>query len=133
MRQRIVRRNEEGSALIEGTLVMPFILIVVVPTLLQFGLWYHANTAAKVAARQGAVAASYPEVPPAEGEVVALAFVEQQASRMLRNPTASVAVAGEYVRVDVRGQAVRLVPFVSLDVGGSAEAVVERFRSETER
>lgn len=127
------RRDESGSALIEGTIVVPFILLVVIPALLQFGLWYHANTAAKVAAREGAAAASYRGVPAQKGEQVAAAFIEQQARKTLLDPTTEATNTGDVVRVEVRGRATRLLPFLSLEVHATAEAIVERFRAETER
>lgn len=125
------RRDDAGS--IDWTIVVPVFIVFVIPLLLQFGFKYHARVAAKVAAREGAAAASFRGVPLDEGARVALEFVRQQAASELRAPAAHATAGRDSVRVEVSGQAVRLVPFVGLGVHASAEADRERFRPESER
>lgn len=124
-------RTDRGS--IDWTIVVPVFLVFVIPLMLQYGLTYRARTAAKIAAREGAAAASYRGAAVDEGERVAADFIRQHGRESLFDPTIEATVRADSVRVDVRGRAVRLVPFVSTEVHASSEAVLERFRAESER
>ena len=124
-------RSDRGS--IDWTIVVPVFLVIVIPLMLQYGLTYRARTAAKIAAREGAAAASYRGATADEGERVAAEFINQHARETLVDPVIEARVGVDSVRVDVRGRSVRLVPFLPMEVKASSEALLERFRAESER
>ena len=45
-------RDERGDATIEAVLVVPVLLLMIM-TVIQFGLWYHASHTLKAAAQEG--------------------------------------------------------------------------------
>ena len=115
----------------ELAVVFPALLLVLLGVF-QFAAWYLAGEVALGAAQEGARAARLRAGTQADGQAAAWRFIEQANGGHLRAPAVRVERGVEDVRVEVTGEAVSLVPGVSLPVRHTAAGEVERFRGEGE-
>jgi len=128
--------RERGATAIELAMLTP-ILIVVIFLTIQFALLYHARHVALAAAQAGAriaraTAASDPDWrEPARRK--SIDYIRAIGPGLLERPSAVPLVrsdaAGNPVEVgiEVRGGAVRLLPFLTLQVSERSQGAVERF------
>lgn len=110
----------------EAVLVAP-VLILLIFTVIQFGLWYHASTVSRAAAQEGVRVARVVNGTAADGETTTRDFLAQTAGSTVQNPSVTVARSADVAEVTVHGTVTALVPGLNLGVTGHATAPVERF------
>ncbi|MCX4451685.1 TadE/TadG family type IV pilus assembly protein [Streptomyces sp. NBC_01789] len=106
-------------------LIVAPVSLVLLATLLQWGIYAMAQTNAHTAARKGAATAAMHEGSLSDGTARANAWIAQIGVVK----SASVSTAGstpDRVRITVRGTVVTMVPGLELTVTQSAEQPVER-------
>lgn len=118
-------RGEGGQATTE-VMVFP-VLLLLFSVVVQFALWYHAGSVAQAAAAEGVRAARAAGSAPA-GARRAEAFLAELGPSVVVAPKVVAERGPERARVEVTGQAVRLLPLLPLPVRAAAESPVEAFR-----
>jgi Flp pilus assembly protein TadG len=117
-----------GSVSLEIAILAPALLVLVI-TIVQAGLWFHARNLAQSAAREGATAAASYTATTSAGLARARAFLSEQAGDSLSAATVSTAGStATLVRVEVTGRALSVLPGVpGMTVTQTATAPSERF------
>ena len=110
--------------------LMPALLFWIM-LIVQVGLWYHAKQIADTAAAEAVDAAQAPAGLAADGEVAALAVLDQAGN--LRHVEVTVTRGADRVLAVVTGAAPQLVPGFSWSVTGRSDAPIERFIPEDDR
>ncbi|MBW3613689.1 MAG: pilus assembly protein [Actinobacteria bacterium] len=123
--------DERGDALTEMVIATP-VLIMFISAVMQVVLWGHATHVAQAAAAEGARAARVAEGTEAAARERAAAFLRQAGADMVLDPVVDVALDDRRARVEIRGRAPQLVPFLRPAVHAVAEGPTERFRSPRE-
>lgn len=141
--------GEGGASSLELAIVTP-VLFALIGTVVQVGLWYHAQAIGLAAAQEGARAARLPAAsePAADAAGVARArsYLDQLGSDVLRRSTVQVtpergaanarasSLGGvtDVVSIRVRGDVVSVVPGFTLSVDEVSTVPVERFRGDQE-
>lgn len=123
-----MRRNEQGEATTETVLVIPA-LILLIFTVIQFGLWYHASSVTRAAAQEGVRQARVAGGTSASGQATAESFLQQTAGSLINNSSVIASRDANTTAVSVNGTVISVVPFLHLPVSGHASAVTERFRA----
>lgn len=124
----MLEQSERGEATTEVVLVVP-VLILIIFTIIQFGLWYHASDVVRSAAQEGAQAARVQGASASTGEATTRSFLTQVAGSTVDDPTVTATRGIDTVDVTVRGKVASVVPYLHLNVSGHASAPVERFRA----
>lgn len=132
MQTNLVRRlalrrehGERGSSTIETVVIYPVILLLVF-TMIQTGLWYHSREVALHAANAASTAASAEYATDSEGHAAASAFVTRAGA--LQDVAVVVNRTGEVVTASVSGRAPSLVPGVQLPlITQTSTAAIERY------
>ncbi|GEA89065.1 TadE/TadG family type IV pilus assembly protein [Cellulomonas cellasea] len=112
----------------ELALLFPALLLVVT-SLVQYGLWFHARSLALAAAQHGvSVARSY-DADHSTAPAAARAFVDAHGADTLVNVATTPMSAGPgEVGVEVTGRAISILPGIpGPPVRQAAEAPIERF------
>ena len=122
MRRRL--HGEEGDAVTETVILVPVLLLLIM-TVVQFGLWYHAKQVATAAVTRAVDVARLPGATPDAGEREAADVLAGAGT--LSDPVVHVERSAEAATAEVHGQAPRLVPGFTWQVGARATAPVERF------
>lgn len=143
--RRVRTGFDRGSTSLELAIVTP-VLFALIGTVVQVGLWFHAQAIALAAAQEGARAARVPAASEPEadaaGRARAKAYLDQLASDVLVPSSvqitperAAVSAAatgqggiGDVVSVRVQGKVISIVPGLSLSVDEVSTVTVERFR-----
>ena len=99
-------------------------------SIIQFGLWYHANNVAEAAAQQGVRATRVSGGSAAEGQQRAEAFMADNAPSLVGDRTVTVIRTADIARVEVSGSLAAIVPGLHLPVRAEAESPTERFRED---
>lgn len=133
----------------ELAIVTP-VLFSIIGTVVQLGLWYHAQAIALAAAQEGARAARVPAAsePAADaaGRTRAQDYLDQLANDILiartvritpeRTQASARAVSlggiGDVVSIRVTADVISVVPFLTLSVDEVSTVTVERFRGDQE-
>ena len=123
--------GEAGGATVELVLATPALLLLVM-LIVQFALWQHAVHVAEAAAQEGARAARLEGGTREAGQRRAEAFLAALGPGVLAHPRVTAYRDRQTARVEVRGEAVTLVPGVRLPVRAASHAPVERFRPAAE-
>jgi Flp pilus assembly protein TadG len=130
----LVRRRrghgEAGIATLAAVLVMPAVVLVIM-TVAQAVVYYHASHLATAAAQEGVRAAQSRHATEADGQAHAEDFLAQAGPSLVLGPTVDVTRTADTARVEVRATAARLVPGLSLDIHAVASGPVERFVGDT--
>jgi len=122
-----MRRQDRGSVTLEVSILAPILLLVIF-TIVQVGLWSYARSLALGAAQEGVAAGRAYGAPPQAGRARALAFLEAFAGDSLVGGTVASSVDAANVRVEVRGRALSVLPGVpGLPVHQHAQGPRERF------
>jgi len=125
-------RGDVGSVSLEVAILAPALLVLVI-SIVQGGLWFHARNLAQAGAQEGATAAASYTSTPTAGITRARAFLTEQAGDSLTST--SVTASGStptLARVEVTGRALSLLPGIGgMTVTASAAAPVEHFTSST--
>jgi Flp pilus assembly protein TadG len=125
----VVRRRlsgERGAASVELAVTFPVVLLLVM-TLIQAALWFHARSIALGAAQEGAREGRVQPASTARAESAAEGFLDQTASDLLTGRTVTVAGSPTSIEVTVTGTSISLFPGLSgWSVTQSAVGPVER-------
>jgi Flp pilus assembly protein TadG len=127
---RTRRFRDDGLTSTELAVLMP-VVIALVLTPIQIGLWWHASQVADAAAREAVDAAQVEGAGEADGREAAERFLT--AAGNLNAPTVTVTRTTDVVTVEVVGRAPRLIPGLDWQVTAVAVGPVERFIPEPER
>ncbi|HEX2317194.1 MAG TPA: TadE family protein [Thermomonospora sp.] len=125
-------RTDRGVSSIELALLTPALILVIL-CVIQFAMVYHARHVALAAAQSGArVARSDLNGGwKAEAEAKARASVQHYGANLLTDLRARATTDGDDNRwVDVRGKAVRVIPFMTFRVHQRAGGPIECFRPD---
>ena len=125
------RPRDAGAVVAELAVVFPALMLILLGVF-QFAAWYLAGEVALGAAQEGARAARVRAGTEADGSASAWRFITQANGGQLLDPQVTVTRGPDQVRVEVSGQAVSLVPGLTLRVDHTAAGEVERFRGEGE-
>jgi Flp pilus assembly protein TadG len=125
------RHGERGATTTELVVVMPF-LILLVFLVVHVGVWLHATQIARAAAQEGARAARVETGSAEAGQARAEAFLAGLGDSVLEDEIVTVDANGDTARVEVRGRALAVLPFLHFDVVATSEGPVERFRNPDE-
>ncbi|GAA3570673.1 TadE/TadG family type IV pilus assembly protein [Amycolatopsis ultiminotia] len=134
--ERIVRRafsrakaSADGGSESAGLAVLFPVVLVLILSAVQGGLWWHAHAIVTQAAQAGVDAGRPVDGTNATAAEAARSFAARAGRGVLTNPAIRATVSVDTVRVTVSGTAARLVPIPGLDfrVEASARAVRERF------
>ena len=125
-------RGDSGASTLEWALLTP-VLILVILCVVQFAMVYHARHVALAAAQSGArVARTQPDgggwqdaaVSKATGDVDAIG------SQLISGLRVSAGETGDQRWVEVSGEAVRVVPFMTFRVSQRSQGPIECFRPD---
>lgn len=108
------------------------VLLFVILSVVQFGLWYHAAAVAKAAVAEGLRAASAEAGTETDGTATTQSFLAQAGPTIVRDVQLSVRRDPSVARVELRATAANVVPGLRLRVHALAQAPVERFRSRSD-
>lgn len=128
-------RDERGSSTATAVIMFPILLIILM-TLVQWGLYFHAQSLADAAAQDAARAAQGVDGTPADGEAVAAALLDRaRESGLLQDVKVEVTSVAGTVRAEVTGQVRSLVPIPGLSsrVHGVSQGPAEDFVAEDRR
>ena len=128
-------RDESGSATASFVVLFP-VLVVMFMALVQWGLYFHAQSLVDAAAQDGSRAAQDAGGTPEDGRAVADQLLsDATGSGLLENLTVDINDANGSVRATVRAQVRSLVPLPGFDltVEGVSEGSKERFIGENDR
>lgn len=106
-------------------MVMPMALLMLL-TLVQAGIWFHARSAAQHAAQSGVDAERVHNAPPGAGSSAAHDVLRRMGGSVT-SPSVTVERAGEQVSVRVDGEAILLLPGMNVRVSQRVQAPVEEF------
>lgn len=125
----MVRRRlsgERGAASVELAVTFPVVLLLVM-TLIQAALWFHARSVALGAAQEGAREGRVQPASTARAEAAAEGFLDQTATDLLTGWDVTVAGSPSSIEVTVTGDSISLFPGLSgWSVAQSAVGPVER-------
>lgn len=120
--------NDTGSESVGLAVLFPVVLLLILSAV-QGGLWWHAHAVASQAAQAGVDAGRPVGATTATADQAARSFATRAGSGVLTAPEVEAAVTAENVQVTVSATAPRLLPIPGLDieVSATARAVKERF------
>lgn len=110
-------------------MILPVLLLVVL-TLVQFGVWYHANAVAKAAVAEAARAARAEGATDEDGRSRGSEFLAQAARTIVVDPQLTVSRDAEAVHVELRAVAANVIPGLRLPIRAVAQSPLERFRTD---
>ena len=122
-------RGDRGSVTLEVSILAPVLLLVVF-TIIQVGLWSYARSLALGAAQEGVAAGRAYRAPAESGRARALLFLDATAGDSLVESAVTSTATAATLRVEVTGRALSVLPGVpGLPVRQHAEGPIERFTS----
>ena len=122
---RLWREKERGESVIELVIAVPVLLLLVF-TIVQFTLVWHAEQVAQAAASQALAAARVQGGTQAGGQAQAEQILNQVAGGTLPTRVVSVQLGADQADVDVSGTSESILPFFTLHVHAEAAGPVER-------
>jgi Flp pilus assembly protein TadG len=128
-------RDETGAATASFVILFP-VLLVMFMALVQWGLYFHAQSLVDAAAQDGGRAARDAGGTAEDGRAVAAQLLaDATGSGLLEQVTVDINDSNGVIRATVRGQVRSLVPLPGFDltVEGISEGPGERFIAETNR
>lgn len=127
-------RGERGSVAVELAIVAPALMLLVLGVL-QFGLWYHAQSVVETAALEGARVAAAEDGTAVAGRTRALEVLQEGLGQAAEDEGATVLIGQDAARVEVTAQLPGLLPIPGLrsfSLSSEATAFRERFRPAEE-
>ena len=119
--------RDRGSATLEVSILAPLLLLVVF-TIIQVGLWSYARSLALGAAQEGVAAGRAYQSSAEAGRARAQAFLDATAGDSLVGSVVTTSATAGSLRVEVTGRALSVLPGVpGLPVRQRAEGPLERF------
>ena len=125
-------RADTGSESVGLAVLFPVALVLVL-SIVQGGLWWHAHAIAAQAAQTGVDAGRPVSATSGTAEQAARAFTDRAGHGVLTTPEVDATGTGESVRVTVSGATTRLLPIPGLEIRviATAQAAKERFTVPT--
>ncbi|MFI6321598.1 TadE/TadG family type IV pilus assembly protein [Nonomuraea sp. NPDC050556] len=121
-------RNDRGSAPLEAAVVYPVALLLIL-LVVNTALYFHARNIALSAAQEGLRVGRAHGSSTGAGQGAAQRVISQVGSSFLLGPSVSVSRTGDTFEVEVRGEAISLVPLLTLKVEQVARAPIEKWTS----
>ena len=120
--------GDSGSESVGLAVLFPVVLLVILSAV-QGGLWWHAHAVAAQAAQAGVDAGRPVGATTTTAADAARSVTARAGSGVLTTPQVHATVTADTVQVSVSGTAIRLLPIPGLDirVDANAQAVKERF------
>ncbi|WP_316784363.1 TadE/TadG family type IV pilus assembly protein [Streptomyces sasae] len=126
-RDRAARsRTDRGSGSVEVA-VLAVVVLMLVFTILQVGLFFHARKVAQSAARQGVDTGREFGSSPADGVAQAEDFLTRFGGSVQGASVSSAGSTAEELRITVTGHVATLVPGLELTVTQDAHGPIERW------
>ncbi|MCZ4125767.1 TadE/TadG family type IV pilus assembly protein [Streptomyces sp. H39-S7] len=119
-------RSDRGFASVEFA-TLAVVVLALIFTALQVGLYYHARKVAQSAARQGVEAGRAFGATPDDGVRQADDFLSRFGNSVRDAQVSSAGSTPEQIRITVTGHVATLVPGLELDVTQFADGPVERW------
>lgn len=119
-------RGDRGFGSVEFA-VLAVVVLALIFTAIQVGLYYHARKVAQSAARQGAEAGRQFGASEGDGVAQAQTFLARFGGSVQGASVSSAGSTAEEIRITVRGSVATLVPGLTLDVVQHADAPIERW------
>jgi Flp pilus assembly protein TadG len=119
-------RGDSGFGSVEFA-VLAVVVLVLIFTVIQVGLYYHARKVAQSAARQGVEAGRQFGASEGDGVAQAQNFLNRFGGSVQGASVSSAGSTAEEIRITVRGSVATLVPGLELDVTQHADAPIERW------
>ncbi len=121
-----MRQPERGSVTLEVAILAPVLLLVIF-TIIEVGLWSYARSLALGAAQEGVSAGTAFRAPAQAGRARAQEFLDATAGDSLRAPIVTATLNATSLRVEVTGRALSVLPGMpGLPVRQRAEGPIER-------
>lgn len=124
LRRRL--RGDRGMGSVEFA-VLAVVVLALIFTAIQVGLYYHARKVAQSAARQGVEAGRQFGASEGDGVAQAQTFLNRFGGSVQGASVSSAGSTAEEIRITVRGSVATLVPGLTLDVVQHADAPIERW------
>ncbi|MCX4826202.1 pilus assembly protein [Streptomyces sp. NBC_01142] len=121
-RQRL--SSDRGFGSVEFA-VLAVVVLALIFTVIQVGLYYHARKVAQSAARQGVEAGRAFGAGEDDGVAQAQTFLNRFGGSVQGSSVSSAGSTAEEIRITVRGSVATLVPGLELDVVQHADAPIE--------
>lgn len=122
-------RCDRGSATLEIAVLAPVLLLVVF-TIIQVGLWSYARSLALAAAQEGVAGGRGYRAPATAADLAARSFLDRAAGDSIVERQVSTSATATEVRVEVTGRSLSVLPGVpGLPVRQRAHGPLERFTS----
>ncbi|MCX4799492.1 MULTISPECIES: TadE family protein [unclassified Streptomyces] len=125
-RRRRLRGNDRGFGSVEFA-VLAVVVLMLIFTAIQVGLYYHARKVAQSAARQGVEAGRAFGASEGDGVAQAQDFLAWYGNSVRGASVSSTGSTAQEIRITVRGSVATLVPGLELDVVQYADAPIERW------
>jgi Flp pilus assembly protein TadG len=120
--------GDRGDATVESVLCVPALLIVLF-TVIQFGLWYHAQHVTQAAAQEGVRAVRVETGTSDAGRIKAKDFMANAAPELVRDVTVTADRSATEATVHIHGTVRAVVPGLQLPVDAQETSSVERFEA----
>ncbi|MFE9832578.1 TadE/TadG family type IV pilus assembly protein [Streptomyces halstedii] len=120
------QRDDRGFASAEFA-VLAVVILALVFSAIQVGLYFHARKVAQSAARQGVESGRQFASSPSDGVAQAQNYLARFGGSVRGASVTSTGSSTEEVRITVRGNVATLVPGLELTVTQHAEAPIERW------
>jgi Flp pilus assembly protein TadG len=119
-------RGDHGFGSVEFA-VLAVVVLALIFTIIQVGLYYHARKVAQSAARQGVEAGRQFGAGDGDGVAQAQTFLARFGGSVQDASVSSAGSTPEHIRITVRGSVATLVPGLTMDVVQHADAPIERW------
>ncbi|MFE3150070.1 TadE/TadG family type IV pilus assembly protein [Streptomyces sp. NPDC059218] len=119
-------RGDRGFGSVEFA-VLAVVVLALIFTAVQVGLYYHARKVAQSAARQGVEAGRQFGAGEGDGVAQAQEFLTRFGGSVQGASVSLDGSSAQEIRITVRGRVATLVPGLTLDVVQHADAPVERW------
>lgn len=122
------RDDDEGITTVEAILTVP-VMVAMILAIIEVALWWYARQVASTAADEAARTARAYASTNAAGESRGASYLTtvDPGNTTLRHPHVHVTRTATTVTVQVTGQVVSIVPFLTPDVSVTVTAPVERY------
>ncbi|MEG9553058.1 TadE/TadG family type IV pilus assembly protein [Streptomyces baarnensis] len=119
-------RGDQGFGSVELA-VLAVVVLALGFTIVQVGLYFHAQTAAQSAARHGVESGRQFGAGPGNGVTQAQTYLARFGGSVQGASVSSAGSSAQKVRITVRGRVATLVPGLTLNVTQHAEGPTERW------
>ncbi|MFI1177536.1 TadE/TadG family type IV pilus assembly protein [Streptomyces melanogenes] len=124
--RRRLRGDDRGFGSVEFA-VLAVVVLALIFTTIQVGLYYHARKVAQSAARQGVEAGRQFGASDGDGVAQAQTFLDRFGGSVQEASVSSAGSTPGQIRITVRGRVATLVPGLTLTVVQHADAPVEHW------